>query len=157
MQRVKIGNSKSDWKILNKGVPQGSILGPLLFNVYTNDLFLEFGEKCNLYNFADDNTIGSWNFDPISVKKELELNSCIALEWFYENGMSANASKFHSLFLKFGNRGDEIELNINGIELKPSMQVKLLGVTFDEKLNFNAHVDLICKKKLPDKSMLFLE
>ena len=56
MQRVKISNCRSSWKILNKGVPQGSILGPLLFNVFMNDMFL-FMERCNLYNYADDNSI----------------------------------------------------------------------------------------------------
>ena len=108
MQRVKIGNSKSNWKVIEKGVPQGSILGPLLFNIFVNDLFLELGKECNLYNFADDNTLGSWNIDPLIVKSELESNSSKAMKWFDANGMSANASKFSSLFLKFGNRSDEI-------------------------------------------------
>ena len=56
MQRVKISNCRSSWKILNMGVPQGSILGLLLFNVFMNDMFL-FMERCNLYNYADDNSI----------------------------------------------------------------------------------------------------
>ena len=55
-QRVKISNSRSSWKLLTKGVPQGSTLGPFLFNVFMNDLFL-FIQNCKLYNYADDNSM----------------------------------------------------------------------------------------------------
>ena len=54
--RVKIGNARSSWADLRKGVPQGSILGPLLFNTFINDLSF-FIENCSLYNYADDNAV----------------------------------------------------------------------------------------------------
>ena len=127
-------------------MPQGSILGPLLFNIFTNDLFLELGNACNLYNFADDNTIGSWNPEPLLVKYELESNSANALAWFSENGMSANASKSDALLFKYGNRNEEIKLSVDGSDISLSKQAKLLGLTFDEKLTFDVHVNNICKK-----------
>lgn len=55
-QQVKIGNVTSKWADIRKGVPQGSILGPLLFNVFINDIFY-FIQKGTLYNYADDNTL----------------------------------------------------------------------------------------------------
>ena len=55
-QRVKISNSRSSWKQLTKGDPQVSLLGPFLFNVFMNDLFLCM-KNCKLYNYADDNSI----------------------------------------------------------------------------------------------------
>ena len=54
-QQIKIGNVVSSWAEIKKGVPQGSILGPLLFNVFINDIFY-FIKNCDIYNYADDNT-----------------------------------------------------------------------------------------------------
>ena len=55
-QRVEIGNARSKWISLSKGVPQGSILGPLLFNIFINDMYM-FMDECTLYNYADDNSL----------------------------------------------------------------------------------------------------
>ena len=55
-QRVKLGQIHSSWLNILKGVPQGYILGPLLFNIFTNDIFY-FVKKSSIYNYADDNTV----------------------------------------------------------------------------------------------------
>ena len=73
-QRVKIGNDRSKWRPLEKGVPQGSILGPLLFNIFINDMFY-FIEKCVLYNFADDNSLSN-----VAPTLEELLDSCCELQ-----------------------------------------------------------------------------
>ena len=61
-QCVKILNNRSTWRTLSKGVPQGSMLWPLLFNVFMNDMFL-FMTNCNFYNYADDNFVSRWSPD----------------------------------------------------------------------------------------------
>ena len=79
LQRVKIGTARSSWAELSKGVPQGSILGPLLFNIFVNDLFL-FVEKCTLYNYADDNSM-SYSSSTLQGVLSSLLNDCkIAVE-----------------------------------------------------------------------------
>ncbi len=55
-QRVKVGNCKSDWEPLSKGVPKGSILGPILFNLFLNDIVL-YIKNSSLTHYADDNTL----------------------------------------------------------------------------------------------------
>ena len=70
-QWTKIGSSYSDWYEIVRGVPQGSILGPLLFNIFINDLFL-FIEKTNICNFADDSTIYSCNINLQTILKNIK-------------------------------------------------------------------------------------
>ena len=92
-QRVKTGSARTSWADLHKGVPQGSLLGPLLFDIFINDLFL-FVEKCSLYNYVDDNTI-SYSAPCLSdVLSNLQSDCNHAIEWFNSNSMEANPDKF---------------------------------------------------------------
>ena len=70
-QRIKLGNTRSEWIELLKGVPQGSILGPLIFNIFLNDIFY-FVSKGDLYNYADDNCISVSHKDISVLSTQLE-------------------------------------------------------------------------------------
>ena len=95
-QRTKIKNSFSSWAELIQGVPQGSVFGPLLFNIYINDLFY-LVESTKVCNFEDDTTFFASNKDLKILISRLEHDSHLAIEWFESNYMKLNQDKCHLL------------------------------------------------------------
>ena len=81
-----IGSDRSTAKVIKIGVPQGSVLGPLLFNIFINDLFL-INLDSEICNFADDNTLYSCGHDLQEIVTNLENDLSELLEWFKSNGM----------------------------------------------------------------------
>jgi hypothetical protein len=136
-QCVKVGNYFSTWQNIYKGVPQGSILGPVLFNVFLNDIF-NFVKEYKLYNYADDNTLSHSGPDLDGSVKSLVKESAILIDWFANNKMKANPDKFQAI-------GD-IKFNLDGNEILCENEVKLLRATIDCQLKFNTHISEICKK-----------
>ena len=146
-QRVKISTSRSSWTTLSKGVPQGSILGPLLFNIFMNDLFL-FIEKCKLYNYAHENSLDSSSDDLLEALLNLKRDGRNAIDWFTKTGMQANPDKFHFMLLSPSPSPVEkqvLELR-DGTTLISEAAVTVLGVTIDENLSFNEHISVCCTK-----------
>ena len=96
------------------GVPQGSIFGPILFNIFINDLFLWI-DQVDTANFADDNTISSLANSIPELIKILERESEKAIKWFDENDMIVNAKKFQGIILNRNGRYSEVnQLKIGG-------------------------------------------
>ena len=145
MQRVRLSDKYSEWSPNERGVPQGSILGPLLFNIFTNDLFL-IPKQCSLHNYADDNTISFCSNDIDELIRILGNETLSALSWFHSNYMKANPDKFQ--FLCLGGKFPEEKkvLNIANTKLSASQSIKILGVTIDNQLKYDEHVSTLCKK-----------
>ena len=95
-QRTKINTSLSSWFELILGVPQGSVLGPLLFNLFINDFFFIIQET-DICNFADDNTLHTCDTKLDQLMRDLERGVEKAIAWFEYNGMKLNSSKCHLL------------------------------------------------------------
>ena len=95
---VKINNICSDFLKILAVVPQGSILGPILFNIFLNDLFLCL-KKTDLHNFADDNTITAVCDQSAELTKILEAKGDLSVGWFRENKMIVNSEKFQAIIL----------------------------------------------------------
>ena len=93
-QRTKINKSYSSWSKLLTGVPQGSILGPLLFNIYLNDLFYLVND-CDVCNFADDTTPYACDTNLTNLISRLEYAMEQAIDWFEINYMKLNVDKFN--------------------------------------------------------------
>lgn len=142
-QRVRIGSFYSDWLEITLGVPQGSILGPLLFNIFINDL-LFFVQESEICNFADDNTLFAFGSSVSTVRKILDNEISNVLNWFDINSMAANPAKFQIMFL--GTKEYIPDFYIQGVKTSSSDCVKLLGVVIDSNLNFQKHVSTICNK-----------
>ena len=142
LQRVKLLGYRSQLATLNRGAPQGSVLGPLLFNIFINDLF--FVRMCsNIVNYADDNHVCYKHENTEVLCDVLRLDTNTAIGWFEHNYMDANPSKFQGIILG-KDVPQSMTLSAQGHDIPLSNHLKVLGVTLDHKLNFDMHIDSIC-------------
>ena len=148
-QYVHINNVSSDAGIVTCGVPQGSILGPLLFLIYVNDMQISLNSDCKLVLYADDSAIFYAHKSPqvISDKLSQTLDNCS--EWLIDNKLSLHLGKTESIL--FGPKQKlkkvvDFSIKCNGHTVDSSEKVKYLGVYIDKFLNGECIVESIVKK-----------
>ena len=145
-QYVIIKNSSSSTRSINIGVPQGSILGPLLYLIYVNDI--TNATSCNPRLFADDTCL-VLNNSSLSI---LELNCNIELKnlknWCDANKLQINPQKSAVIVIppKLNSPSVNIQLMYNNSLIPCNNSFKYLGVILDSKLNFKSHIDITASK-----------
>ena len=131
------------------GVPQGSVLGPLLFLIYINDI-----KFSTVHQFADDTNLLVSNSCIKKIQDQINLDLKYLRKWLKGNKISLNASKTEVLIFRHQNKPImyrknpeaklsmwNITIKIDGKKIEPSTHVKYLGILIDSFLNWNFHID----------------
>lgn len=151
VQYVSVNGSCSFNGVVTRGVPQGSVLGPLLFGLFINDLPLHLipnNVSCDL--FADDASIHTPDTDINSINVRLQDALKTVQVWCYHNSMVLNPRKTECMLVatrqKLQREPLTLSLTIEGHEIEQVTEHRLLGVTFDDQMKWESHINTICKK-----------
>jgi hypothetical protein len=139
LQCVKIRGKLSTCKNISIGVPQGSILGPLLFIIYINDL-PNISNDMTCLSYADDTAIILRNKSFEQLQNTVDILMQKIKDWFCANFLSINVSKTFTQHYSNRSPVSLLDVRINGIKVKESENVKYLGVYIDSSLKFSKHI-----------------
>ena len=141
-QRTVLNGQSSTWGAISAGVPQGSILGPIFFLVYINDLAV--GLKCNVKLFADDTSLFTVVEDSNTAANDMNHDLDLIGQWAHSWRMSFNPDpQKQAVELTFSKKKIEIDhpvILFNDIPVKKVNEHKHLGIILDSKLSFSAHI-----------------
>ena len=155
MQYVSINNIPSDLLKVNFGVPQGSVLGPLLFLVYINDLHnsIRFSSP---FHFADDTGLLNIQDSMHAINKTLNKDLRELSFWLNANKIALNVAKTEIILFKTSNKNHYADLKIKLYRkrIHASPYVKYLGVFIDENLYWKIHINKISTKLIKGNAML---
>ena len=149
-QRVLANNHCSEPKKVTQGVPQGSIIGPLLYIIYADDI-TKIVNKCNVTQYADDTVLYSTGKSLNLALKDMQQSLKSLERWCNTNGIYVNLNK--TRFMLFGSKmtlakvqHEEVNLLINKHPITRVHSYCYLGITLDEQLNFELHAQQTIRK-----------
>ena len=146
-QRVCVRDNASDWSPVTSGVPQGSVLGPLLFNIYISDLpNVIFSENCS---YADDLKI----YAPSFLFATLQFDLDRVVEWSHANGLDLNPDKCFAMH--FGHNNPRYSYTIKSKTVATKNEHQDLGILVDSSLKFYRHADHVISKTMRKAHFIF--
>ena len=145
-QYVQLGDVKSSTHAVVCGIPQGSVLGPLLFNIYNNDI-TKATSKFNIIMYADDTTLVYTfkNFGTLNniavIEDEIIKEITKISHWLHSNKLLLNTSKSKFMvFFKHSKAIPKLKLTINDNSIEQVTEFNFLGITIDQNVTWNAHI-----------------
>ena len=146
-QSVKLNGVNSKHKIVSCGVPQGSILGPLLFIIYVNDMHSAVKSSI-MHHFADDTNLLFSNKNPNKIANVLNRDLKYLFEWLCANRLSLNVSKTEFIIFRPPKKilHERIILKLNRTKIYESNKIKYLGLILDSRLSWSHHINELTKK-----------
>ena len=155
-QYVSINGHESSLASVSYGVPQGSVLGPLLFLIYINDLNQAI-KFCKVHHFADDTNLLHFNKSLATLNKLVNLDMKNLIVWLNTNKISLNVDKTELIIFKHQKKKLDTEIKIKIIRkrLYPSQSVRYLGIKIDQNLNWKDYINDIAVKLNRANALLF--
>jgi hypothetical protein len=153
-QKVKLSNvnnnkinSSSKWELIKNGVPQGFVLGSLLFLLYINDLPTVIPKNNSIVLFANDTSLLIRDSDNIDFNININQSLTTTISWFNSNLLTLNLNKTHYVEFKTKNYYEvQTKVQYENKDISNSTETKFLGLIIDETLSWNQRIELIAAK-----------
>jgi len=152
-QYVSIDNCNSNCSVMRTGVPQGSVLGPVLFLLYINDMS-KCSDKLNFVHFADDTTVFCSGDGIIDVASNVNRELSFVSEWLKANRLSLNIGKTTFMVTSDAELPAIPRISVEGVDVLQNSKANFLGVLIDERLTFRDHVNKVASSVARSVGML---
>ena len=155
-QTVQLNGATSSRQPITCGVPQGSILGPLLFLIYINDMHLSVASS-TVFHFADDTNLMCSGMTLKKLRRALNKDLALLYDWLCANRLSINTGKTEFIVFRPPRHNVDIRLTLkfHHTKLFESTKIKYLGLILDNKLSWKPHITELCKKLSRAVGMLY--